>query len=87
MSNAQMTNLKKLDIGILFKICNLIFDIIMLVGSKTHKIKDAYNRFVMDNDSGSFCNPGNGGVASRLGRAVYRYKMLDDSGEQVASIN
>jgi lipid II:glycine glycyltransferase (peptidoglycan interpeptide bridge formation enzyme) len=49
--------------------------------------KESYNRFVVSQTSGSFlqsCEWGEWQV--RLGRAVYRFKITDDSGEQVASV-
>ena len=49
--------------------------------------KDQYNRFVAESSSGSFLQSWEWGQwQEALGREVIRYKILDDSGEQIASI-
>ena len=49
--------------------------------------KESYNRFVAESSSGSFLQSWEWGQwQEALGREVIRYKILDDSGEQIASI-
>jgi len=49
--------------------------------------KESYNQFVANSPSGSFLQSWDWGQwQSALGRQIFRYKILDDSGLQVASI-
>jgi lipid II:glycine glycyltransferase (peptidoglycan interpeptide bridge formation enzyme) len=49
--------------------------------------KNIYNRFVMNNESGSFLQSWEWGQwQSRLGRTVYRFKIIDNSEKQVGFI-
>lgn len=53
----------------------------------TENQKEEYDRFIMENETGSFLQSWEwGDWQVRLGRTVFRFKILDNSGQQIASV-
>jgi len=59
----------------------------MILVEVSENEKDQYNQFVAAQESGSFLQSWEWGQWQiRLGRTVYRFKIIDDNGTQVASV-